>query len=99
MACFGGTFFKYCFLEFQILLRFYSTFSNFGSGFLNYQNIISKNKFSRYSQFFKKSHTLTAYRTISCIIHCLAIMQLGGRFQCPFLFKSLTLAWVRDLSR
>jgi hypothetical protein len=33
------------------LLRFYLIFSKFISGFLNYPNIILKNKFFRYLQF------------------------------------------------
>jgi hypothetical protein len=45
------------FFRIQILLRFYPTFSNFVTGFLNYSNIILKNKFSRYSQYFQKNRT------------------------------------------
>jgi transposase-like protein len=57
MACLGEIYFlnifQILFFRIKILLRFYQTFSNFVSGFLNHQNIISKNKFSLYSQFFK----------------------------------------------
>jgi hypothetical protein len=56
VACLGvWKFFKY-----QILLRFYSTFSNSVSAFLNHPNIISKDKFSPYSQFVYGMWTVTA---------------------------------------
>jgi hypothetical protein len=41
--------FQILFFRIQILLRFYQTFYNFVSDFLNHQNIILKNKFFRYS--------------------------------------------------
>jgi hypothetical protein len=50
-ACLGDFFFQILFFRIQILLKFYLTFSNFVSGFLNHPSIISKNKFHRYSQF------------------------------------------------
>jgi hypothetical protein len=96
------------FFKYHILLRYSLNFFNFVSIFLNHPNIISKNKFSQYSQFFKKSHTQMSshlavtieYSTVTVIFYNLTCQMMDLMYlQLKIFTGSLNSIWMQHKIR